>query len=463
MSRDDLVFGRFKLERQLGMGAMAVVHLAHDVRGHRDVALKRMHRVLPLMVERFKREYRALAGIRHKGVPAIFDIGESESGEPYFTMEVVTGETLESHMHRGRIDPHRALTLAIELGRVLMAVHAAGVVHRDVKPSNVIIEPGDRVRLLDFGICCLTDDYYRQPHLRAVTTEAERWHTMDLRALGNKHYVDPQLATVGTSPQNDVFSVCVVLYELITGRPLFDADTQRFGTIEPAEFAPSLAPLVAELQRGVAEPLERHRSMAELVKALEVVRGRIAEPLAEQTRAPAPPTRSWRAQALCLAMGCLVGAGFGRLAFDRESQVDRDEPQVAAAASPRLADAAAPSISPKPADALFAAPSPPSPPQPSPPQPSPVPTSEPAPKQAKRPVGSWDERVRQAEAHARRCLGKSNTKPRPLDVTITADRAPSVWGAASESPEARCILKAIDRVKLKVAQGQRQHTFFEES
>ncbi|MDC0720851.1 serine/threonine-protein kinase [Nannocystis bainbridge] len=454
------MFGRFKPVRQLGIGAMAVVHLAHDVLGHRDVALKRMHRVVPVMVERFKREYRALAGIRHLGVPAIFDIGESESGEPYFTMEVVTGETLELHIRRGPVEPVRALTLAIELGRVLMAVHAAGVVHRDVKPSNVIIEPGDRVRLLDFGICCLTEDYYRQPHLRGVTAEAERWQTLDVRGLGNEHYVDPQLATVGTSPQNDVFSVCVILYELVTGRPLFDSDARRFGEIDEAEFRPALAPLVTELRRGVAEPLSRHRSMAELVKALEVVRGRIVGPLAEQTRAatPAPPAppRAWVASLLCLALGGLGGAAIGRLA----SPSEREPSPVAVVSSqpttsPAL-DISTPPPSPLPASA---APSPAN-------RESPPPTTaivEPARKPAAKLPETFEGRIRHAEARARRCLMKANAKPRPLDVTIAADKPPSVWGAASESPEARCIREALAHFKLTVVQGQRQHTFFEET
>ncbi|MDC0721640.1 serine/threonine protein kinase [Nannocystis bainbridge] len=455
---EDLAFGRFKLVRQLGIGAMAVVHLAHDVRGHRDVALKRMLRVNAVTVERFKREYRALAGIRHRGVPAIFDIAESAQGEPYFTMEVVAGETLEYHLRRGPVEPVRALTLAIELGRVLMAVHAAGVVHRDVKPSNVIIEPGDRVRLLDFGICCLTEDYYRQPHLRDVTAEVERWQTLDVRGLGNEQYVDPQLATVGTSPQNDVFSVCVVLYELVTGRPLFDADARRFGEIDAAEFLPGLAPLVHELQRGVSEPLSRHRSMAELVKALEAVRGRIAGWLIEQTR-PAPPTRAraWRAPALCLALGCLVGVTLERLA----SPPRRDDPSLPTAVLPRpdssVFDLAAPPAN--------SASSQPTSPAKSPPNPGSTTqrtaTVEPSAK-PKRPE-SWEARMRHAEARARRCLTKANAKPRPLDVTIAADKPPSVWGATSESPEAQCIREALSHFKLTVAQGQRQHTFFEET
>jgi serine/threonine protein kinase len=323
---DETLYGRYKLVRELGCGGMGIVHQAHDLRARRDVAIKRAHRDDRGFLERFRREYKALAAIQHRGVPAIYDVGDTTKGEAYFTMELVRGETLADHMrsHR-RLDPVRAVTLAIELGRVLMAVHEVGIIHRDVKPNNIILEPGDRVRLLDFGVCAMTDDYYRRQPLTVV---GQRWQSGDMEFVGNPAYTDPEHFSEGrTSPQNDVFSVCVILYELVSGRHLFSYDVMRHREILAEEFPPALAPLVAELQRGVADSVDRHRSMEELVRALEIVRTKIAGVPA----AAAPPPARGRLWAGFAA--ALIAVAAGSFVLGR-STADTAPPPLSAAAAP---------------------------------------------------------------------------------------------------------------------------------
>lgn len=271
---------RYIIARELGHGGMGVVYLACDRELQREVALKKMRWSGKHAEERFHREYRALAAIRHRGVPTILHSGRSERGEAFFTMELVHGVTLASILQTTAIEPVRALALAIDLGRVLSAVHAAGVVHRDVKPSNIIVEAGDRVRLIDFGASFLTVDYFRKPHLREITATADRFETGEQEWVGTASYTDPECLIEGaTTVRSDVFSVCVVLYEMITGRRLYDHATSSFRKIDPREFPGELAALGAELRRGVARPsFERHPSMDDLVRNLEVLRAGLAAP-----------------------------------------------------------------------------------------------------------------------------------------------------------------------------------------
>lgn len=457
--------GRYDLIRTLGAGGMGVVYLAYDVELRREVALKRIRSGTKStsLQERFRREYQALAAVQHTGVPAIFYSGRPVTDDAYFTMEIVKGETLREHMDRGKIAPLRALDLAIDLGRVLMAVHTVGIVHRDVKPSNIILEIGDRLRLIDFGVCYLSGVYYNQPHLRAVTDEGERWGTGDLEFVGTTAYTDPQHVTEGiTSPQSDVFSVCVVLYEMIAGRYLFDETTMRHRPIVAEEFAPELAPLVAELQRGIAPTYERHASMEDLVRRLEIVRSSLAATQPTRTTRP----RRWLL-ASAVAVAFLSGLAVARLMDTRtDAALSPDAPNVPVEKSMSLktydfqSDVATPPDDAPAAAEAVADTRPPdelAPKSAGDPSPEKTVLTRP-PKPA--PATTWEARMRKAEASARRCLDAAGVEARPLVVTILPDAPAQVRRVGSDSTHARCIREALDRHDLRVDRDRRQHTFF---
>jgi serine/threonine-protein kinase len=235
-------------------------------------------------------------------VPTLYSSGEAPDGSPYFTMELICGDTLRKVMDGSTLDPVQALGLAIELGKILMWVHAKGMVHRDVKPGNVIVEPGGRVRLIDFGACLPLREFYRRESIVDITAPEARWRTGDHEAIGTPGYTDPAaLRDKNTTFRSDIYSVCTILYEALTGRARVDKESGAARAITTDEFPPQLDRLAAELRRGTErEPSRRHRSMAELVQTLEVVRGEIL-----RARMPVRPPRG-RAAGLVLASAGLA-------------------------------------------------------------------------------------------------------------------------------------------------------------
>lgn len=270
---------RYILCDALGQGGMGLVRVAFDTEARRRVALKTIHprcAGMKNLEHRFRREGRALAAIEHSGTPGLFEIGTDP--EPYFTMEIVEGVTLAATLKHGKIDPHRALNLAIDLGEILQAAHEVGVVHRDVKPANILIGHGDRVRLIDFGACLLTPRFHQRHLLFPATPAEERYATGELEAVGTPGYSAPEILRMegGTGPRSDIYSLCAVLYEMLTGRPLVDPATGETRTIDRGEFATALGPIADLLRRGSAsDPNERVWRMADLVRCLEILRTKL--------------------------------------------------------------------------------------------------------------------------------------------------------------------------------------------
>ncbi len=274
-----LFMGRYRILRELGRGGMGTVDIAYHIDMEREVALKR---ILPENVGLasaegwFRREYRALAAIRHPGVPAIHDCGRSEDSISYFTMEIIEGPSLRTALETHTFDHVEAVSIAIELARILAAAHHVGVIHRDVKPANIILEAGGRVRLIDFGICFFLARFgARRVNLRSVGEPEYRTGPMEM--VGTVGYSDPALMS-GHPPsvQSDVFSVCAVLYEMLARRRLHDERTGNFHPIDTGEFAPELATVVAEMRRGCQLlPKDRHASMDELIRCLEIARSAV--------------------------------------------------------------------------------------------------------------------------------------------------------------------------------------------
>ena len=207
--------GRYRLEAQIGSGGMSTVYRATDTVLERHVAVKLMHREFAEdsdQLERFRREARAVAQLSHPHIVNVIDAGE-DSGHPYIVFEHVDGETLKERIRRlGRLPVDQAVAYAIEIARALSAAHARGIVHRDIKPQNVLIGPDGSAKVTDFGIARSLDD-------EGLTAAG--------RVLGTTDYVSPEQALgreVGG--QTDLYSLGVVLFEMLVGDVPFHGDSQ---------------------------------------------------------------------------------------------------------------------------------------------------------------------------------------------------------------------------------------------
>src|SRR6202521_3097651 len=207
--------GRYRLEARVGAGGMSTVYRAFDSTLERQVAVKLMNREVATdsdQLERFRREARAVAQLSHPHIVGVIDAGEDE-GRPYIVFEYVEGETLKERIRRqGRLPIPEAVAYAIEIARALGVAHARHIVHRDVKPQNVLIDEEGSAKVTDFGIARTLD---------------EEGLTADGRVLGTTDYVSPEQALgQPVTGQSDLYSVGVVLYEMLTGEVPFKGENQ---------------------------------------------------------------------------------------------------------------------------------------------------------------------------------------------------------------------------------------------
>jgi eukaryotic-like serine/threonine-protein kinase len=207
--------GRYRLEARIGAGGMSTVYRATDETLQRQVAVKLMNREVTTdsdQLERFRREARAVAQLSHPHIVGVIDAGEDE-GRPYIVLEYVEGETLKERIRRqGRLPIAEAVAYAIEIARALGAAHARHIVHRDVKPQNVLIDEEGAAKVTDFGIARTLD---------------EEGLTADGRVLGTTDYVSPEQALgQRVTGQSDLYSLGIVLYEMLTGEVPFQGDSQ---------------------------------------------------------------------------------------------------------------------------------------------------------------------------------------------------------------------------------------------
>ena len=218
--------GRYRLDAQIGHGGMSTVYRAFDTVLERRVAIKLMHREIAsdsAQLERFRREARAVAQLNHPHIVTVIDAGEwdaheqephsgIEVGTPYIVLEHVDGETLKQLICReAPLDVPTALAYGIELARALGAAHVQEIVHRDVKPQNVLLSEEGGAKITDFGI---------------ARTLSEEGLTMDGRVLGTTDYVSPEQALgEAVTGQSDVYSLGVVLYEMLTGKVPFKGES----------------------------------------------------------------------------------------------------------------------------------------------------------------------------------------------------------------------------------------------
>ena len=263
-----LIGGRYRLETQVGSGGMSTVHRAEDEKLHRPVAVKLMHLSTAAdagHLERFRREAKAVAGLSHPNLVAVID-ADDENGRPFIVFEFIAGETLKARIRRnGRLEPAESVAFAIEIARALGCAHDAGIVHRDVKPQNVLVDTEGCARVTDFGIARMAD---------------EEGLTADGRVIGTTDYVSPEQALgEQVGPQSDIYSLGVVLFEMLTGNVPFKAESPvavamchvRDPMPDVRAARPEIsATLAAIVDRCTAKDAgDRYRSAAEVCADLE--------------------------------------------------------------------------------------------------------------------------------------------------------------------------------------------------
>src|ERR687896_123412 len=242
-----LIGERFRLEEKVGSGGMSSVYRAFDPTLERRVAIKMMHRDIssdPAQLERFRREARAVAQLNHPHVVTVIDAGEDD-GTPYIVFEYVEGETLKQRIRRlSRLPIGEAVAYAIEICRALGAAHDRGIVHRDVKPQNVLVDEEGTAKVTDFGIARTLD---------------QEGLTADGRVLGTTDYVSPEQALGhDVNGQSDIYSLGVVLFEMLTGDVPFHGENQVAVAMKHVrEDLPDLQERRTEASATLASVLER--------------------------------------------------------------------------------------------------------------------------------------------------------------------------------------------------------------
>jgi beta-lactam-binding protein with PASTA domain/predicted Ser/Thr protein kinase len=269
MTTPQVLGERYEIGGVLGRGGMAEVHRGRDLRLGREVAVKVLRSDLardPSFQVRFRREAQASASLNHPAIVAVYDTGEDRTASgatPYIVMEYVEGETLRDVLRReGRLDPQRAMSLAADICGALDFSHRNGIVHRDVKPGNVMITPQGAVKVMDFGIA------------RAVSDSAATM-TSTAAVIGTAQYLSPEQARgESVDARSDVYSLGCLLYELVTGAPPFTGDSPvsvayqhvREDPRLPSSINPAIPPeLDAILLKAMSKnPANRYQSAADM-------------------------------------------------------------------------------------------------------------------------------------------------------------------------------------------------------
>jgi serine/threonine-protein kinase len=332
---DTLVDGRYRILRKLGSGGMADVYLAQDTQLERRVAIKLLARRFaedPAFVERFRREASNAAGLSHPGLVAIYDRGRWD-GTYYIAMEYLPGLTLKELIReRGALAPAEATDIAIQMLQAVRYAHRHGIVHRDIKPQNVMIDEEGRAKVTDFGIA------------RAGSSDMTETGSI----LGTAQYLSPEQAQgLPVDGRADLYAVGVVLYELLSGRVPFDAESAVTVALKhvserptpPGRIAPGVPPALESVVMQALEkrPDDRFQDADAFIAALEAARDRpaagrrravpVEPPPPPRPAPPGPPTageavaaladhdRRGRRRLVIAALVILLAAGIGVAAF----------------------------------------------------------------------------------------------------------------------------------------------------
>ncbi|WP_448626224.1 Stk1 family PASTA domain-containing Ser/Thr kinase [Geodermatophilus sp. URMC 64] len=319
MTTPQVLGERYEIGGVLGRGGMAEVHRGRDLRLGREVAVKVLRQDLardPSFQVRFRREAQAAASLNHPAIVAVYDTGEDRTASgatPYIVMEYVEGETLRDVLRReGVLTPEQAMKFAADICGALDFSHRNGIVHRDVKPGNVMITPSGSVKVMDFGIA------------RAVSDSAATM-TSTAAVIGTAQYLSPEQARgEGVDARSDVYSVGCLLYELVTGAPPFTGDSPvavayqhvREDPRLPSSINPDVPPeLDAILLKAMSKnPANRYQSAAEM-------RNDLLRALAGQ-RVEATPVMNDAEKTTILAA---APGGYGGYGHDDEDWGEQDE------------------------------------------------------------------------------------------------------------------------------------------
>jgi serine/threonine-protein kinase len=248
MNAGDLVAGKYRLTRNIGVGAMGEVWAAIHERTHGEVALKLILNPNPELRARLLREARAYGSLRHPNVVDIYDVGETERGDPFLVMELLSGETLAERLAReGRLAPRQAAAIAHSVARALRAAHAKGIIHRDLKPANVFLHreadrEAEQLKVLDFGVS-----------KNLAGDDATSTATGVL--VGSPAYMSPEQARgeKDLDQRTDLWSLGVVLFEMIAGRRPFPSKSPYMAIAEVLSASiPSLAAEVPGVSEGLS-------------------------------------------------------------------------------------------------------------------------------------------------------------------------------------------------------------------
>jgi serine/threonine-protein kinase len=311
----DVIAGKYRLDGLLGEGGMGAVWAAFNLQLEAPVAIKLLLRSdhdRAVLTQRLRQEAKATAKLGHPAIVRVFDVGESEVGDPFIVMELLTGRSLATLLaEEGRLSAVRAVQLLLPIADALSVAHAKGIIHRDLKPDNVFIVAEDeqlQPKLVDFGIVKLSDATSEPTHLTQMGT-----------VLGSPEYMSPEQARGldDVDHRTDIWSFCVVLYEVTSGVTPFAAANYNalLRSIVEEEPRPFVAnsqeerELVSILQRGLAKDREqRFRSMSELGRALAswLIRRGVVEDVCGGSLEAKWIMRSSDATALRMARGTLA-------------------------------------------------------------------------------------------------------------------------------------------------------------
>jgi len=287
MDKEERMIGRYKIVREIGRGGMGIVYKGLDPQSQRPVAIK----VLPAAnvdrttVERFNREAQAMAKVKHPDLIEIYDHGMT-GGEHYLVMEFVDGDTLKNFLkHRGKISVTECLEIATQIVDALICIHGEGMIHRDIKPGNIMITTGARIKLMDLGLVHI-------PGVTRVTVEGS--------AVGTAEYMSPeQSSDEGVDTRSDIYSLGVTIYEMLAGQPPFQGETihailmkQRNEPPPPLKnFRPDVP---QELERIIAKAMakdikDRYQRIQEMREDIQKLKGQSGR-LTDASPSPAGQT-----------------------------------------------------------------------------------------------------------------------------------------------------------------------------